>query len=68
VKSQAVFRQPLWQHFKDSPRITFILEDDDQVISETNQRSAAGQSRHDLPCKPLIKHFVQKKGMVLSNR
>jgi hypothetical protein len=36
-----------------------VLEDEDKVISITNESCPAGKSRHDLPREPLIKHLVQ---------
>jgi len=36
-----------------------VLEDDDKVISKTNNSRTTRKSRHYLPRKPLIKHLVQ---------
>src|ERR1700747_3631521 len=59
VNRQAVFRQPPRQYVEDSPRVAFMLEDDDSIISVANESRTTGKSRRDLLRKPLIKHLVQ---------
>ena len=59
MQRQAVLRQPLRQHVEDSSRVPFVLEDDNNIICMTNENRAADKSRHDLPCKPFIKHLMQ---------
>jgi len=51
--------QPLRQHVDDTPCILFLPEDDDYIIRVADQNCVAGESRGDLPHKPLVKHFMQ---------
>jgi hypothetical protein len=59
LQTYARIRHPLWQHIKHSPCVSFMLEDDDEIICEADESCTAGKPRHDLPCKPLIKHLAQ---------
>ena len=59
MQRQTILRHPLWQHIKHSPCVSFMLEDDDEIICEADESCTAGKPRHDLPCKPLIKHLAQ---------
>src|SRR6516165_10955781 len=59
VKCQAVLRQPLRQYVEHSPCVPLVLEDDDSIVGIANESRTTGKPRHNLPCKPLIKHLVQ---------
>ena len=45
VKRQTILRQALRQYVEDSPRVPFVLKDDDNVISITNESRTTGKSR-----------------------
>jgi hypothetical protein len=56
MQRQSILRHPLWQHIKHSPCVSFMLEDDDEIICEADESCTAGKPRLPAPLQilPLI--------------